>query len=103
MDLTKAVPEQLKFWEHPEHTILDEPEESVVVTAIAIAAGVATRHALRAAWKHRRGKEPPINPAAPGVTWSEAITWGAAVGAAVGVSRVLSRRSATATLQHFRK
>lgn len=103
MDATKVMPEQLRFWEHPERAILDKPEDSVAVTAVAIAAGVATRHGLRAAWKRWRGEEPPLNPAAPGVTWSEAVIWAAAVGAAVGVSRVLSRRSATAAFQHFRR
>lgn len=77
----------------------DSPPESLLLTASAVAAGVLTRRTLMAAWKHWRGSPPPNNPAAPEVTWSDALIWAASVGAAVGVSRVLSRRGVTSALR----
>jgi hypothetical protein len=63
----------------------------------AAAAGAVIAHSvLEKAWKQIRQKDPPLNPAAPKVTWSEALTWGAAAGIVAGVSRVVARRGAVA-------
>lgn len=75
---------------------LDSPPESVLVSATAVLAAVATRRGLKALWKNRRGCDPPDNPSAMGVAWSDVLVWAAAVGAAAGVARVLGRRSASA-------
>lgn len=80
---------------------LDSPPESLLVTGSAIAAGVLTRRALVSVWKRSRHTEPPQNPAAPGVTWTDAVIWAASVGAAVGVARVLSRRGMTAAMRRL--
>ncbi|MBW3596272.1 MAG: DUF4235 domain-containing protein [Planctomycetes bacterium] len=78
------------------------PQESILVTAAAVAAGVLTRRALRAAWKQWRGTAPPLNPMADDVNWTDAMIWAAAVGAAAGVARVLSRRGATSAIRRYR-
>lgn len=80
----------------------DRRIESVAVTGAAVAAGIATRRGLQTLWKQWRGTEPPEDPAAPGVTWPDALIWAMAVGAAVGVARVLSRRGTTAAVGRFR-
>lgn len=78
---------------------VSDPSESLVVTGAAVAAGVLTNRLLKSAWKQSQGKEPPINPAAAGVSWTEALIWGASVGAAIGISRVLARRTTTSFLR----
>jgi len=64
------------------------------VLSIVAAAGVAaaTRWVLRRAWTAGTGREPPDNPAEPGVTWQAAIAWGAASGVAAGIARILAHR-----------
>ncbi len=59
-----------------------------------IAAGSATRAALRAVWRRTRGGNPPTNPAAPSTRWSEALTWAAASGVAMAVTRLVAQRGA---------
>jgi hypothetical protein len=78
---------------------VSDPSESLIVTGAAVAAGVLTNRMLKAAWRQSQGKEPPVNPAAIGITWPEALIWGASVGAAIGVSRVLARRATTSLLR----
>lgn len=78
---------------------VSDPSESLLVAGAAVAAGVLTNRLLKTAWKQSRGEDPPINPAAAGVSWTEALIWGASVGAAIGVSRVLARRTTTSFLR----
>lgn len=78
---------------------VDSPPESLMVTGAAVAAGVLTNRVLKATWKQARGTEPPINPAAASVSWSDALIWAASVGAAIGVSRVCARRTAASLLR----
>lgn len=66
------------------------------VVGLAAVAGVAMRHAIKGTWKAARGSEPPENPAAPDVDWREAVAWSVASGVAVGLARLLARRSAAA-------
>jgi hypothetical protein len=78
---------------------VSDPSESLIVTGAAVAAGVLTNRLLKAAWRQSRGEDPPINPAAAEVSWTDALIWGASVGAAIGVSRVLARRTTTSLLR----
>jgi len=101
---TPAAVERIKAW-YDEQTDsgVDSPPESLAVTASGIVAGVLTRKLLKAAWSRYRGTDPPVNPAAQGVTWSDALIWAAAVGAAAGVARVVGHRSSTAVARRFSK
>lgn len=67
---------------------------SALSTAAAIGAGIVTRSVLKRMWTSATGEEPPNNPADPSVGWSQALTWAAAAGVAVGVGRVVGRRLA---------
>lgn len=69
---------------------------NATVVAAAAVAGVAMRHAVKGSWKLASGAEPPENPAAPDVDWREAVAWSVASGVAVGLARLLARRSAAA-------
>lgn len=80
---------------------LESPPESWAVTGAAMAAGVLTRKAMVAGWTKFRGNEPPLNPAAPGVSWANALSWAIAMGAAMGVSHVLARRSVSAAAREY--
>lgn len=71
------------------------PAEGMVASATAVLAAVAARRALKAIWKQAKGTEPPEDPGAPGVTWREALLWGAAAGAMAGVARVVGRRTSS--------
>ena len=106
MDLMTMVTRKVTPWRHStsdDQSLLDDPQESLLVTAVAVAAGVLTRRALRLGWRQWRGEAPPLNPAAPGVSWTDALIWAASVGAAAGVARVISRRGATSALMHYRE
>ena len=59
-----------------------------------VAAGAATRAALRKGWRRVKGSDPPANPAAPGTGWSEALGWAAASGVAMAVTRMVAQRGA---------
>jgi hypothetical protein len=52
------------------------------------------RSVLDRAWARTKGGEPPRNPAAPGTTWGEAVTWAVASGVAVAIMRLLATRGA---------
>jgi len=85
---------------------VDIVEESraakLFVNGAAVAAGVATKSALEALWRTTRDEEPPNNPAAPDVSWRDALIWAASVGAAMGVAKVLSRRGTTEAWRKWR-
>lgn len=65
----------------------------------AIAAGIAMRKALTTGWEKARHQQPPMNPANPGTSWGEALAWTMALGAGVGVARMLASRAAAAGWQ----
>lgn len=67
---------------------------TVVSSGVAIGASMVARKAITAGWEKAAGHEPPVMDEDVDVSWFEAITWAAAIGAAVGVARVVSRRSA---------
>ncbi|EMR01381.1 DUF4235 domain-containing protein [Cesiribacter andamanensis] len=58
------------------------------------AADFSTRYLLRKGWGVFSRKSPPVNPAEPGVLWSEAIIYGALAGAVAGIIGVVARRLA---------
>lgn len=68
----------------------------LVASGSAVLAAVGTRKLLRGGWRRWRRGEPPENPADPSVGWGEAIAWTVATGVAVGLGRLIARRSAAA-------
>ncbi|MCW2621881.1 MAG: hypothetical protein JWL64_1483 [Frankiales bacterium] len=70
----------------------------VAYKIIGISAGLAAarvaRSALDKGWAKTKGGEPPRNPAVPGTTWSEALTWAVASGVAVAVARLIATKGA---------
>ena len=65
----------------------------------AIPAGIAVRKLTDAAWYAARGKTPPKNPAAPGVSWPEALAWAAFSGVVVAAGRLVAARGAAAAYE----
>ncbi|TWT73783.1 hypothetical protein Pla123a_36770 [Posidoniimonas polymericola] len=80
----------------------DAASESVYVTVAALGGALLTRRLLEGYWRRHRGSAPPENPASHQVGWGEALAWGVAVGAAVGLSKVLSRRGMTSVVKRLR-
>jgi hypothetical protein len=62
----------------------------------ATLAGVLARRLVAMAWKAGTGKELPVEDDDRSIGMAEAAAWAAGVGAAVGVARVVSRRTAAA-------
>jgi hypothetical protein len=62
--------------------------------AATVAATMAARKAMTAAWKVSTGKQPPSNPEHPDVSMAEAASWAVASGVAVGLARMLASRKA---------
>jgi Protein of unknown function (DUF4235) len=67
----------------------------------AIPAGIAGRKLADAAWYAARGNSPPKNPAAPGVSWPDALAWAAVSGVVFAGSRLLAARGAAAVYQQL--
>lgn len=109
MSSTLSIHKQAKELRERSQTALtpdedfESPPESLVNTAAAIGAGLLTRRCCQTLWKRYRKEDPPVNPIAEGVTWTDALMWAAAVGAAVGMARVLSRRSTTAAVRRLER
>ena len=68
-------------------------------TGSATLSGIAARKLTDAAWYAARGKTPPKNPAAPGVSWPEALAWAAFSGVVVAAGRLVAARGAAAAYQ----
>lgn len=72
--------------------------EKVLWKLVGILSGLVAARTTRAVmdkgWTRAKGAEPPRNPAAPGTTWSEAVTWAVASGIALGLARLLATRGA---------
>jgi len=69
----------------------------VVAAAFAVPTGIAVRKAIESGWRKTKHDDPPMNPAAPGTKWSEALIWAAVSGIAVASARLLATRGAAAT------
>ena len=68
----------------------------VIGTSAAIGAAMVAKKLVASGWTAATGKEPPVNPEDPEVSWQEAIGWAVASGAIVGVARLLATRKAAA-------
>jgi hypothetical protein len=66
----------------------------VVGITSGLVAARTTRKVLDKTWTRTRGGEPPRNPAAPGTSWGEALSWAVATGAALAVAKLLAARGA---------
>ncbi|HEU0101256.1 MAG TPA: DUF4235 domain-containing protein [Mycobacteriales bacterium] len=73
----------------------------VVYKVVGIGSGVlaakVARSALDKGWARTKGGEPPRNPAVPGTSWSEALTWAVASGVAVAVARLVATKGVAST------
>ena len=67
--------------------------------AMAIPAGIVVKKATDTAWLKVRGYPPPKNPAAPGVSWPDALAWAAFSGVLYASARLVAARGAAATYQ----
>ena len=73
--------------------------EKVLFKLVGILGGVlaakGSRSVMENVWKRtHHGQLPPRNPAAPGTTWGEALSWAVASGVAAGIARMLATRGA---------
>lgn len=74
---------------------------AVAAKLVGIGTGIVVRKisekALDKVWRKTRHTPPPTDAAAPSTPWLEALSWAAASGVAVGVSRLIATKgSATA-------
>ena len=67
---------------------------SLAVAGAAMAAAFAARQTLKQSWKAVAGTEPPENPAARDVAWSEALAWTFASATIAGAARLVAKRGA---------
>ena len=63
-----------------------------------LAARVA-KAVLDTAWRKGVGDDPPRNPAAPGTDWKQAVTWAAASGTAMALTKVAATSGAAKAWQ----
>lgn len=64
----------------------------IALYASVVAAGFLARYLLGRIWEARKDEPPPKNPAQPGVSWQEALTWGGTVGVVAGLARTAVSR-----------
>lgn len=79
-----------------EDMVDDDKAWNIVALVSAGLAGIAVRNLLESGWEMVKRDEPPQNPAARSVDWSEAVAWTVATGVAVGLGRLLAQRGAAA-------
>lgn len=75
---------------------------TLLTAGAAAGAALAARRGITAGWKLARKTDPPQNPAERGVEWQDALLWGAAIGLAGGLSRIVARRGAAAAWRRWR-
>lgn len=66
----------------------------IVGITSGLLAAMTSKKLLDKAWSATKGGEPPRNPASPGTSWGEALSWACASGVAVAVARLLAARGA---------
>lgn len=72
----------------------------VLAVGTGLVAVRTSRKALEATWRRtHEGADPPRNPAAPGTSWGEALTWAAVSGLVVAGARLLASRGAAKAWQ----
>ena len=73
----------------------------IVYKVVGIGSGLVAaklaRSVLDKGWAKTKGGEPPRNPAVPGTSWGEAVTWAVASGVAVSVARLLATKGVAST------
>ena len=79
-----------------EDMVDEERAWNIVALGSATLAAIAVRNLLESGWEMVKRDEPPENPAARSVDWSEALAWTIASGVAVGLGRLLAQRGAAA-------
>jgi hypothetical protein len=70
-----------------------------VAAASGTLAAVAVRQAAVRTWRTTKHEDPPENPAAGDVSWTDALTWAIAVAVGAAVARVIAQRGAAAAWQ----
>ena len=64
----------------------------VIGVGSGLLAAKLARTVLDRGWEKTKGGEPPRNPAVPGTSWGEAVTWAVASGIALSISRMLATK-----------
>ncbi len=67
----------------------------------AVAGASLGRKLMRTGWQKSTGRSAPMNPDADDASWPEALSWGIATGALVGILRMFSRRGASAAWKNW--
>lgn len=78
-------------------------EDQLLALTTLAAAGAATMMVTQLTdrgWRMAFGAKPPDNPAAPEVSWGEALLYSAATGLLIGLGRVVAKRIATEGLRN---
>lgn len=66
----------------------------VVGGVSGLLAARASKKLLDKTWIRSTGAEPPRNPASPGTSWPQALSWAAVTGAGVAIARMVAARGA---------
>ena len=69
---------------------------SLSAVGAAIIAGSVARGVVKSGWRKINDEDPPVNPASPETSWSDALKWTVLSGLAVGLGRLLARRGVAA-------
>ena len=69
----------------------------VIGIGSGLVAAKLARSVLDKGWEKAKGGEPPRNPAVPGTTWIEAVTWAVASGIALSIARMLATKGVATT------
>lgn len=67
---------------------------TVVAGLAMMVAETASRVVINEGWRRTTHTAPPRNPERPGITWRQALTYGAVTGAAGGLIGVVARKFA---------
>ena len=85
--------------------LIHKPDPETAWTAVglasAVVAGLAVRNLVKAGWLAYYDEHPPLNPAAPDTSWTQAIVFTGLMGAGVGVARMFGRRMAAGAWYKF--
>jgi hypothetical protein len=71
---------------------MKEQTKNALMLIGVLAAGITTHQVLERIWEESTERPAPKNPAAPGVTWGEALLWGATAGILAGLAKTAARR-----------
>ena len=74
----------------------DKLQWSLLVGAASALAIFLAQKSMKGGWRMYWGEDPPENPAAPDVTWPQALAWAGATGAAMALARLLAMRGTAA-------